>query len=393
MGSVIGPDEGVKLPVAPWPVVFSQVRSGRFGGEEVVRGILHPHLDPLDPAVQQRLASAAAGGRVHWETLDDGEVEVVLVRPLRPDPPPRWWLHLLLLFLTLLTTLAAGALLSGVDPLGTRLWVWRGVGVPLPTALDPAALLAGIPFALPFVGILLGHEMGHYFAARHHGIRVSLPVFIPMVPTLSVVGTLGAFIRIRSPIARRSQLFDVGVAGPVVSLLLSLPVLFVGLLLSGPAGGTVDPLTPYVVGFLGEAIWIGDSLLVRGLAELTLGGVVGEVPVLLHPVAFAGWLGLFVTALNLLPMGQLDGGHILHALSAPLQRRMGRLALLSLLPLGLLWWGWWLWGLVILIVSRRRIAHPPVLQEGVPLDPVRSRLARLAILVFFLTFVPIPIRI
>jgi len=132
---------------------------------------------------------------------------------------------------------------------------------------------------------------------------------------------------------------------------------------------------------------------VRGLAELTLGGVVGEVPVLLHPVAFAGWLGLFVTALNLLPMGQLDGGHILHALSAPFQRRMGRLVLLALLPLGFLWWGWWLWGLVILTLSRRRIAHPPVLQEGVPLDPLRSWLARLAILVFLLTFVPIPIRI
>jgi membrane-associated protease RseP (regulator of RpoE activity) len=115
--------------------------------------------------------------------------------------------------------------------------------------------------------------------------------------------------------------------------------------------------------------------------------------VLLHPVAFAGWLGLFVTALNLLPMGQLDGGHILHALSAPLQRRMGRLGLLVLLPLGFLWAGWWVWGFVILALSRRRIAHPPVLQEGVPLGPVRTRLAWLAILVFFLTFVPIPIQI
>jgi len=391
--SLIGPEEGVKLPVAPWPVIFRQVRSGRFGGEEVIRGILHPHLDPLDPVVQQRLASASAGGSVYWEALPDGGVEVVLVRPLRTDVPPRWWLHVMLLLLTLLTTLAAGALLSGVDPLGTRLVFFRGWGVPVPTGLDPGALLAGIPFALPFMGILLGHEMGHYLAARHHGIRVTPPFFIPMIPTLSVVGTLGAFIRIRSPIARRSQLFDVGVAGPAVSLLLSLPVLLVGFLLSGPAGGRVDPLSPYVVGFLGEAIWIGDSVLVRGLAVTALGGVVGEVPVLLHPVAFAGWLGLFITALNLLPMGQLDGGHILHSLSAPLQRRLGRLVLLALLPLGFLWWGWWLWALVILTLSRRRIAHPPVLQEGVPLDPLRRRLARMAILVFLLTFVPIPIRI
>lgn len=359
----------------------------------MVRGILHPHLDPESPEVRDRLRAAAAGGSVHHTRLPGGETEVVLVRPIGSDPAPRWWLHLLLLVLTLGTTLAAGALLSGVDPLGTRI-VGRGEwGVPVPTSLDPAALLAGMPFALSFLGILLGHELGHVVAARRHGIRVTLPFFIPMIPTFSVVGTLGAFIRIRSPMARRSQLFDVGAAGPVVSLVLSVPVLVVGFLLSGPMDGRVDPLTPYVVGFLGQAIWIGDSLLVRLLAELTVGSAVGDVPVLLHPVAFAGWLGLFVTALNLLPMGQLDGGHILHALSAPLQRRMGRLGLLVLLPLGFLWAGWWVWAFVILALSRRRIAHPPVLQEGVPLDRVRTWLARLAILVFVLTFVPIPIRI
>src|SRR5690606_28428995 len=110
---------------------------------------------------------------VHLTQLPDGEVEVVLVRPLRADPPPRWWLHGLLLFLTLLTTLAAGALLAGVDPLGTRIVGWRGWGLPVPTTLDPGRLLAGLPFAIPFVGILLGHEMGHYLAARRHGIRVT----------------------------------------------------------------------------------------------------------------------------------------------------------------------------------------------------------------------------
>ncbi len=311
----------------------------------------------------------------------------------RSQRPTRWGLHLALLLLTLLTTLAAGALLAGVDPLGTRFLVLRGWGVPYPTSLDPARLLAGIPFAFPFMAILLGHEMGHYFAARRHGVRVTPPFFIPMIPTLSVVGTLGAFIRIRSPIALRRELLDIGVAGPAVSFLLSIPVLAVGLALSEPVGGRADGLTPYVIRFLGEGIWIGDSLLVGGLARILVGPEVGSVPVLLHPLAFAGWLGLFVTALNLLPMGQLDGGHILHALSGALQRRVGRVALLALLPLGVLWWGWWLWGAVILLLSRRRIAHPPVLREEVGLDVPRRRVALAAILVFLLTFVPIPIRI
>lgn len=342
MGSVIGGGEGVKVPKVPsttWPASFG----------------------------------------TEW--------------PAPVHPPPRWGIHLALLLLTLLTTLSAGALLAGVDPLGTRFLVIRGWGVPYPTTLDPRRLLAGIPFALPFMGILLGHEMGHYVAARRHGVRVSPPFFLPMVPTLSVVGTLGAFIRIRSPIHFRSQLLDIGVAGPVVSFVLSLPVLVVGLLLSEPLPGRVDGFTPYVIRFLGEAIWIGDSLAVGGLARLLVGPEVGSDPVLLHPMAFAGWLGLFVTALNLIPMGQLDGGHVLHALSGRLQRRVARVALMALIPMGLLWWGWWLWAAVILLLSRRRVAHPPVLHEEVELGPVRRNIARAAIVVFVLTFVPIPIRI
>jgi membrane-associated protease RseP (regulator of RpoE activity) len=339
VGSVTGADGGVKVPPPGWPVSFGTDR---------------PALAPTSP---------------------------------------RWGVHLFLLLLTLLTTLSAGALLAGVDPLGTRFLVVRGWGVPYPTGLDLGRLGAGLPFALPFMSILLGHEMGHYVAARRHGVRVTLPFFLPMIPTLSVVGTLGAFIRIRSPIALRSQLLDIGVAGPAVSFLLSIPVLAAGLALSEPLPGTADVFTPYVIRFLGETIWIGDSLAVGGLARLLVGPAVGTDPVLLHPLAFAGWLGLFVTALNLIPLGQLDGGHVLHALSGRLQRRVGRLALLALLPMGLLWWGWWLWAAVILLLSRRRIAHPPVLREEVELGSVRRRVALAAIGVFILTFVPIPIRI
>lgn len=313
--------------------------------------------------------------------------------PALPGARPRWGLHLLLFGLTLLTTLAAGALLAGVDPLGTRFLVLGGYAVPYPTRLDPGGLVAGIPFAIPFMTILLGHEMGHYLAARRHGVNVTPPFFLPMLPTLSVVGTLGAFIRIRSPIALRSQLLDIGVAGPAVSFLLSLPILAAGLALSGPVGGSFDSLTPYAIRFLGQGIRIGDSLAVGALAHLFLDGAAAGRPILLHPLAFAGWLGLFVTALNLIPLGQLDGGHILHAYSAAVQGRVAGVALLALLPLGFLWWGWWLWAAVVLMLSRRRIAHPPVLYEEVGLGAGRRWIVLAAAVVFLLTFVPIPIRI
>jgi len=385
------PDGGVKSFPGPWLDLFQSYRIGVFPGEEVLRGTLHPWLDPRGPEVEA--AIRAWGGEGYLAGVAGGEHELVLLRSTRAPDPMRPMLHLGLLALTLFTTMGAGGMLAGLDPLQVRMLGMGGWWIPVPTGVDFRALIGGWSFAFPFLIILLGHEMGHYVAARRHRIRVTLPFFIPFPPTLSVVGTLGAFIRLRSPMVRRSHLFDVGAAGPVVSLLLSIPILWWGLALSGPIPGRGDGWTPYLVRFLGESIWIGDSLLVRGTALLALGGGVGPEPILLHPLAFAGWLGLLVTALNLLPLGQLDGGHILHALSPSLQRRVGHFVVLALIPLGFAWWGWWLWGMVILAISRRRVSHPPVLQEVVPLDPLRRRLARVAIVVFLITFVPVPLRL
>lgn len=251
----------------------------------------------------------------------------------------------------------------------------------------------GASFALPLMGVLLAHEMGHYLAALHHRVRATLPFFIPFPAYYSVVGTLGAFIRIKSPTVRRPILFDVGVAGPLASFALSVPILLVGLTLSTPVVGSPELLTLFVVRFAGEPILIGTGLVSGGLAALALPGTFGEMPILLHPVAFAGWLGLFVTALNLLPFGQLDGGHVLYALAPGWQATAGRLFLGALLPLGVLWWGWWLWGGVALLLSRRRVAHPPVLQEMVGLGRRRQILAWVAIVIFFLSFCPIPVRL
>jgi membrane-associated protease RseP (regulator of RpoE activity) len=254
-------------------------------------------------------------------------------------------------------------------------------------------LARGAPFAVPFLGILLAHEMGHYVLARRHRVPVSLPYFIPFPAYYSIVGSLGAFIRIRGPMVRRSILLDVGAAGPVASFLLSLPLVAFGLHLSRTAPGTANLVTPYAVRFAGEIIWIGNGAAFHALASILVPGAVGAQPILLHPVALAGWLGLFVTALNLLPTGQLDGGHVLYALRPDQQRRVGRLFLLSLLPLGLLWWGWWPWAAIAFLVNRGRIAHPPVLQNGAPLDRRRTAVGIFCVIIFFLTFVPVPLRV
>jgi membrane-associated protease RseP (regulator of RpoE activity) len=282
----------------------------------------------------------------------------------------------------------------GIDPMRTRFFSVGPIApLPLPTGIDPPALWTGAAFALPFLGILLAHESGHYLAARRHRIPVTPPFFLPFPPWYSLVGTLGAFIRIKGPTVRRSVLLDVAAAGPLASFLLSLPALMVGLSLSGPSiAGEASLTTPFVVSFMGDSFSIGNGPLLHLLGSLYFPGTFGAIPIELHPLAFAGWLGMFVTALNLLPLGQLDGGHILYCLwEQPGQVRAARLFVAALVPLGMIWWGWWLWGGAALLVNRGRLRHPPVVQPAVPLTRRRALVARLAILIFFLTFVPVPL--
>jgi Zn-dependent protease len=370
--------------------VVDEYHIGLYGEVEVVRARLLPWLRGNDPAVLAALSSW--GGEVHVHEREDG-AEVVLVRPAGP-PNDRWLLHVGLFLLTLITTLAAGALMRGRDALHTHfIQFGRDTFIPLPTGIDPFALWSGATFALPFLGILLAHESGHYLAARRHRIPVTPPFFLPFPPWYSLVGTLGAFIKIKGPTVRRSVLLDVAAAGPLTSFLLSLPVLVIGLTLSAPAiTGDASLATPFVVRFAGETVRIGNGPLLHVLGSLVFPGTFGSVPIELHPLAFAGWLGMFVTALNLLPLGQLDGGHILYCLwEQPGQVRAARLFVLALIPLGAIWWGWWLWGGAALLVNRGRLRHPPVVQPAVPLTGARVLAARFAILIFFLTFVPVPL--
>ena len=377
------------MPVADpaWDALLGKHGMGRVGGYRVVRGEIRPGISEED---MKKIADWA--DQVHTRTRA-GETELVAVR--RDGPPHREKLvmHLLLFAAALASAVVAGGFLSGTDVFDTRFAQVGGVWLPVPTGFAVGEMVVGLTFGLTFVGILLGHEMGHYLTARRHGVSVSLPWFIPFPPYFSLVGTLGAFIRLRGPMMQRSVLFDIGIAGPLAGFALSLPALFLGLGLSEAMWTTDGGLYPFVIHFAGEPIRIGSSILVQFAAAAAVPGYEGGSAVLLHPLAFAGWLGIFVTALNLLPLGQLDGGHILYAVAGDRQRALTIAFIAVLVPLGLLWWGWWLWGGIALALSRGRLAHPPVLVEDIPVGKGRTMLGWVALALFVLSFSPAPLEL
>jgi membrane-associated protease RseP (regulator of RpoE activity) len=239
---------------------------------------------------------------------------------------------------------------------------------------QPKLFLAGIPFAATLLGILLAHELGHFFACRHYHISATYPYFIP-APTL--IGTLGAFIRIRSPIFNRRALFDMALAGPLVGFLIAVPALAIAILLSKviPAGAASSPL-------------IFGQPLIEKLLELCLRPGVPQSELLLHPVGRAAWVGLFATALNLIPAGQLDGGHILYAVLSNRHRRISFAVALLLVPLAIKYWaGWILWAVLLVAIGFR---HPPLIDRWEPLNTRRRILAGVALAIFILCFMPAP---
>ena len=247
---------------------------------------------------------------------------------------------------------------------------------PSPT---PGSFTKGIPFSFTLLLILGAHEMGHYLASRRHQLDVTLPFFIPAPPIPFIIGTFGAFIKIRSPILDRRALLEVGCSGPLIGVAVSIPVILVGLKLSALTVMSGDT----------ESIVFGEPLLFQFLSWLIFGPLSPEQVIVIHPVAFAGWLGLFVTALNLLPIGQLDGGHVIYALFPNYHRYVSWACLGLLLVFGLLFWlGWLLWFFLIIFILGWR--HPPPYYDWVPLDRRRQILGFITILVFILTFSPAP---
>ena len=268
-------------------------------------------------------------------------------------------LHIALFGATLVTTSMAGAFQLGANPLS-----------------DPASIIVGLPFSCTLMAILLCHEMGHYLVARSHGVQASLPYFIPGPPFL--IGTFGAFIRMRAPTANRQVLFDVGAAGPWAGVVVAVPAVIIGLQFS-QVSTTIQT---------GTGLIFGDSLLFSLLAWLSLGVSVNQVTIVPHPIALAGWVGLFVTFINLLPVGQLDGGHISYALFGRYQKWISRGFLVVILFLGFQGWpGWFFWAVMLSFLG---VDHPPTWDHFSTLDPRRQVGGWLTLLLLAITFIPVP---
>lgn len=266
---------------------------------------------------------------------------------------------------------------------------------------------SGIPMMLTLMVILLAHEFGHYFAARYHKVNVTLPYFIPL-PLISPVGTLGAFIRLSSPFKTKKQLFDIGVAGPLGGLIFAIPLVLWGVAVSPIQTLSRVPNSSMLEG--NSIFYLGIKYLIHGqllpsfeayndlpfVQEflLLLGGVLpagGGTDILIGSVAFAAWFGLLVTAMNLIPVGQLDGGHIVYCLLGEKARMLG-MALVGLMVLaGIFWWpGWLVWAIITFLIVGPN--HPPPLNDLVPLGWGRTLLAYITIFIFIILFMPNPLQ-
>lgn len=313
---------------------------------------------------------------------DNGRHRVMAVRGVHKAEPSNPWVNVALFLATLATVIFAGTLiaLQYAELMGEL-----QVSLDLPQIL--AHLHWGIPFAATLMGIMLAHELSHYFVARRYGSPVSLPYFIPLP---NFLGTMGAVITQKAPMRDRRALFDIGVAGPLGGLVLAIPLLILGLSLS-----TVQPPPPG----LDAALQEGNSLLYIALKYLVFGEVLpsGGRDVWIHPVAFAGWAGLLVTMINLIPVGQLDGGHVSYALLGRKAWRLGYVVIMAMFGWGgfLLVRGneaggfWVLWGLINVMLNRK---HPPPLNDVTPVDARRVALGLFVLAIFILLFMPSPLR-
>ncbi len=239
---------------------------------------------------------------------------------------------------------------------------------------------AGVFFSISLVLILGSHEFGHYWASRKNNVRVSLPYFMP-APPFFIAGTFGAFIQIKDPIPNRRVLMEIGAYGPIAGFIVAVPTLIIGLLLSHVSELSHTP-----------GISFGSSILLQVLTKLILGVTPStpDVNIELHPLAFAGWIGLFVTALNLLPIGQLDGGHIIYSLFRGRFDVLARIFFSLLLPLGYFWNGWLFWAFLIMLFGFR---HPPLIDESILLEKKHEIIGYITIFIFIITFMPVPFEI
>jgi len=342
-------------------------------------GALHPH------------------GLTPYFKISGNKHKIILKKSLSQPPAQKNRVNLILFLITFVSIIFSGIFTSYTGPATTDFSIiWSHVRVNLGQS---------IAFAVSLLSILTAHEFGHYFAARIHNTKVTLPFFIPF--PISPFGTMGAFIRLLEPPKNKRVLLDIGLAGPIAGLIIAIPVLVYGLTLS-----KIDIL-PSV--FPDHFMFEGNSILYLFLKYLVHGSLLpepisfhgihpviywvryfftglplpyGGTDVLIHPVAWAGWAGLLITSLNLIPAGQLDGGHLIYSLFGDKLKWIRPVILWALVILGFMWSGWWLWAFLILFLGRIR-AEP--LDEITELDPGRKILARIGLIIFFLVFSPVPL--
>jgi len=370
--AAVGPDLGPRmLNEAEQPEIVRQVMDVKIAivekGVQLFRGPLRDSAS----ATFERLNGALGKSFVPLVQEDEQLGAKIVLIPKRAEEdvsrkPVRPWLHWLLFGLTLVTTTWAGASHQGVD-----------------LAQEPGRFTVGLPYAIGLLLILGVHELGHFFMARRHAMDVTPPYFIPVPFGL---GTFGAFIQMRSPPANRKALFDVAVAGPLAGLVIAVPALLLGLRSSSITVGGDGTLSH---GFLHGAT-VGSSILFTVLTKISLGDAAqyGAL-VQLSPLAFAGWLGLFITALNLLPVGQLDGGHITRSmLGSRVGQTISSLAMWSLFLLALFVWpGLMMWALIVFFIAGR---GTPPLNDVTPLDAGRMAVGYVAMLILILILAPMP---
>ncbi len=283
----------------------------------------------------------------------------------------RVWLHVLLLVLTIGTTTLAGV---------EHYVSFRADYLPDSTVLHWSLVWTGFYYSATILAILGCHELGHYFACRYYDVDASLPFFLPM--PLLLTGTFGAFIRIREPIPTKRMLFDIGIAGPIAGFAVAVPALLIGLSMSH-----VARVPPGLSGYE-----LGEPLLFKLVSRVLWGSIPDGYSLNMHPIAFAAWFGLLATALNLVPAGQLDGGHISYAVFGRISTYITAAMVACAVVLSLFSTNWIVW--TVLMVGMLALfgpRHPPTIDEHVPLDRTRTLLAIVALVMFVLCFTPVPI--
>jgi len=355
----------------------------------------HLLTDDSVAAYDQLAASVKSYGLTPLFRLEKGEQVIYMIATPPQQRTGNPWVNFILFIITVFSVMVTGAFLDGAQ-----------VDTSVPSDLISLTnfVLSGWPFALSMLGILLAHEFGHYLASRYHKTPATLPYFIPLPYPLSPLGTLGAAILMKGVPKNKRILFDIGVAGPLAGMVIAIPVLFIGLSLSKlsiiealPGSAMEGNSLIYLFAkfavfgkFLPEPASFGNSSPFFYWLRYFFTGTpfpVGALDVIIHPVAFAGWAGLLVTALNLVPAGTLDGGHVVYSLFGEKARKAFPYLIGLMAVLGLFWSGWWLWAFLLFWLGR---VNAETLDQITPLDPKRRVIAILVIVLFVLVFTPVP---